>query len=70
MLDPAQIAGLLDPEPFGLDAAALVAAIKSLRGRFALAGATIAAYAPAAESDVADDAPTILRVIAALGLNS
>jgi len=70
VLDPAEIAGLLDPEPFGLSAAALVAAIKALRARFTLAGATIAAYAPAGPDDIADDAPTILRVIAALGLNS
>jgi arginase len=70
VLDPSEIAGLLDPEPFGLSATALVAAIKALRARFALAGATIAAYAPAGDGDIADDAPTILRLIAALGLNS
>lgn len=70
VLDPSELAGLLDPEPFGISAAALAAAIKALRTRFALAGATIAAYAPAGPGDVAEDAPTILRVIAALGLNS
>jgi arginase len=70
VLDPAELAGLLDPEPFGLGAAELAAAIKALRSRFDLAGATIAAYAPAGPDDAADDAPTILRVIAALGLNS
>lgn len=70
VLDPGELAGLLDPEPFGLPASGLVAAIKSLRARFALAGATISAYAPAGDDDIADDAPTILRVIAALGLNS
>ncbi|MEP6842441.1 MAG: arginase family protein [Pseudolysinimonas sp.] len=70
VLDPAEIAGLLDPEPFGLSAAALVATIKALRARFTLAGATIASYAPAGPDDIANDAPTILRVIAALGLNA
>jgi len=70
VLDPSELAGLLDPEPFGLPASTLVAAIKALRARYALAGATIAAYAPAGDGDVADDAPTILRVIAALGLNA
>jgi arginase len=70
VLDPAELSGLLDPEPFGLGAAVLAAAIKAVRAKFALAGATIAAYAPAGPDDVADDAPTILRVIAALGLNS
>jgi len=69
VLDPSELAGLLDPEPFGLGATAFVAAIKALRARFALAGATIAAYAPSGDGDIADDAPTILRVIAALNLN-
>jgi arginase len=70
VLDPSELEGLLDPEPFGISAAALAAAIKALRTRFVLAGATIASYAPAGPGDVAEDAPTILRVIAALGLNS
>ncbi len=70
VLDPSELAGLLDPEPFGVSAAALAAAIKALRARFSLAGATVAAYAPAGDDDIADDAPTILRVIAALGLNT
>jgi len=68
VLDPADLGGLLDPEPFGLRPAALVAAIRALRARFPLAGATLAAYAPS-EPDgeqAADDAATILRVIAAL----
>ncbi len=66
VLDPGEIAGLLDPEPFGLAASALVGAIKALRGRFDLAGATIAAYAPASPAEIVDDAPTILRIIGAL----
>jgi arginase len=70
VLDPSELAGLLDPEPFGVSAAGLAGAIKALRARFPLAGATIAAYAPAGDDDIADDAPTILRVIAALGLTS
>jgi arginase len=70
VLDPAELSGLLDPEPFGLTAAALVTTIKALRARFDLAGATIAAFAPANPDDAADDAPTILRVIAALGLSA
>lgn len=70
VLDPGELLGLLDPEPFGLSGAALAAAIKALRARFELAGATIAAYAPANADEATEDAPTILRVIAALGLNS
>jgi arginase len=66
VLDPGEIAGLLDPEPFGLAASTLVAAIRALRERFALAGATIAAYAPASPAETVDDAPTILRIIGAL----
>jgi arginase len=69
VLDPADLDGLLDPEPFGLAAPALVAAIKALRARFPLAGASLSAYAPSAADteQAADDAATILRVVAALG---
>ena len=68
VLDPADLGGLLDPEPFGLSTAALIAAIRGLRARFPLAGATLAAYAPTAldTEQAADDAATILRIIAAL----
>jgi arginase len=68
VLDPAELDGLLDPAPFGLGPTALVRAIKALRERFPLAGATLAAYAPNAldTEQAADDAATILRIIAAL----
>jgi arginase len=66
VLDPADFAGLLDPEPFGLRPAALVAAIAALTAALPLAGATIAAYAPASEEGRIDDAPTILRIVGAL----
>jgi arginase len=66
VLDPAEITGLLDPEPFGLAASTLVTLVRALRARFELAGATIAAYAPSSEADAMDDAPTILRIIGAL----
>ena len=68
VLDPAALDGLLDPAPFGLTPSALVAAIKALRTRFPLAGATLASYAPnsAGTEQAADDAATILRIIAAL----
>src|SRR5690606_22639371 len=68
VLDPASISSLLDPEPFGLEPATLVAAIRALRERFPLAGATIAAYAPADPDGeaAAEDSATILRLIAAL----
>ncbi len=66
VLDPAELAGLLDPEPFGLPASALVAAIKALTKRLPLSGATLAAYAPISEASKVDDAPTILRIVGAL----
>lgn len=66
VLDPADLGGLLDPEPFGLAPAALVAAIGALTDRLPLAGATLAAYAPASEEERIDDAPTILRIVGAL----
>ncbi len=68
VLDPADLDGLLDPAPFGLSPSALVGAIKALRARFPLAGATLACYAPSATDteQAADDAATILRIIAAL----
>jgi len=66
VLDPGEIAGLLDPEPFGLAASTLVSTIKAMRESFTLAGATVAAYAPASPAQTVDDAPTLLRIIGAL----
>ena len=66
VLDPSEFAGLLDPEPFGLPANALVAAIKALTARLPLSGATVAAYAPVSEESKLDDAPTLLRIVGAL----
>ena len=66
VLDPAELSGLLDPEPFGLASTALIAAIKALTAKLPLAGATIAAYAPSSEAGRVDDAPTILRIVGAL----
>jgi arginase len=66
VLDPPEFSGLLDPEPFGLPAAALIAAITALTARLPLAGATLAAYAPGSEEGRIDDAPTLLRIVGAL----
>lgn len=66
VLDPAEFAGLLDPEPFGLSVGGLTAAIGALTQQTPLAGATIAAYAPVSAESQADDAPTLLRIIGAL----
>ncbi|MEO5535212.1 MAG: arginase family protein [Pseudolysinimonas sp.] len=68
VVDPAEVDGLLDPAPFGMSVGALVGAIKALRARFPLAGATLAGYAPSSAKGehAAADAATILRIIAAL----
>jgi arginase len=66
VLDPSELAGLLDPEPFGLSTSALVAAIKAVTKSLPLAGATLAAYAPTSEESKVDDAPTLLRIVGAL----
>jgi arginase len=66
VLDPAEFAGLLAPIPFGVPATQLVAVIKALVARLTLAGATIASFAPESAEAAVDDAPTILRLIAAL----
>jgi arginase len=66
VLDPAEFAGLLEPIPFGVPTAQLVAAVKALVARLPLAGATIASFAPESAEAAVDDAPTILRLIAAL----
>lgn len=70
VLDPAELRGLLDPEPFGVPATRLIAGIRALVERFPLAGATLAAYAPSGVEDLADDGPTILRLIGALSSRS
>jgi arginase len=66
VLDPAEFLGLLEPIPFGVGTGELVAAIRALVARLPLAGATIASFAPESAEAAVDDAPTILRLIAAL----
>lgn len=66
VFDPGQFGGVSFPVPFGPDAAALIAAVRSLRERFPLAGATVAEFAPPAASEAIEDMPTILRLLGAL----
>lgn len=66
VLDPAEFDGLLEPIPFGVAAATLVATVRALVTRLPLAGATIASFAPETEDRAVGDLPTILRLIAAL----
>ncbi|MGW9632087.1 arginase family protein [Agromyces sp. NPDC055520] len=66
VLDPAALAGLSYPMPFGVGAAELVALIRAVTARFPLAGAAIAGFAPASPQAADDDLPTILRLVGAL----
>jgi arginase len=66
VLDPATFEGLLDPQPFGLEPATLVAAITALRARFDLVGAGLCSFAPATADAAGDDLGTILRIVGAL----
>jgi arginase len=66
VLDPAELAGLGEPVPFGVSAAHLVAVVRAVKARFPLAGAGITGFSPASADAAADDLPTILRIIGAL----
>ena len=66
VLDPADIEGLAAPQPFGVRATTLVEVIRALTTSLPLAGAGIAAFAPADVASAASDMPTVLRIIAAL----
>lgn len=66
VLDPADLAGLFDPVPFGVPAAQLVACLEALRARFPLAGAGITSFAPSSLAAASDDLPTILRIVGAV----
>lgn len=66
VLDPSELAGVSSAAPFGARAAALSAAIRALRGRVPLAGATIAGFAPRSAGDAVEDLGAILRLIGAV----
>lgn len=66
VLDPAEIAGVSTAAPFGVTAEALASAIRALRERFPLAGATIAGFAPRSPLDAVDDLGAILRLVGAV----
>lgn len=66
VLDPADVAGLANPVPFGIRVPDLVAAITALTQEFRVAGATLAGFSPASPDAADDDLPAILRLIGAL----
>jgi arginase len=66
VLDPADLAGLTAPVPFGVSGAELVVAIAALRARMTYAGGSITGFAPATPASAVDDLGTILRIVGAL----
>lgn len=66
VLDPAELAGVSSPAPFGAAPSALAAAIRRLREEFPLAGATIAGFAPRSPADAVDDLGSLLRLVGAV----
>ena len=66
VLDPAEIAGISDPVPFGVSVTQLIQAIRAVKASYPLAGASIAGFSPSSADAAADDLPAILRIIGAL----
>ncbi|MBS1906747.1 MAG: arginase family protein [Actinobacteria bacterium] len=66
VLDPSELAGVSSAVPFGLRTAEVVDAVRALRQRIPLAGATIAGFAPRSPGDAVEDMGAILRLIGAL----
>jgi len=66
VLDPAELTGIPEPVPFGVSVAELVQAIRAVKARFRIAGASIAGFSPASVDAANDDLPAILRIIGAL----
>jgi len=65
-LDPAELAGNAQPEPFGVTVAELTAAIARVRAELPLVGSSLAGYSPASLSAAPDDLGAILRIVGAL----
>ena len=66
VLDPAEVAGLSFPEPFGISVATLVENIRAVRRQVPVAGAGITQFAPSSPDAAADDLSALLRIISAL----
>jgi arginase len=66
VLDPSVMTGVSLPVPFGPTASEVIAAVRALRDRFPLAGATIAEFSPASADAAIEDMPTILRLVGAV----
>lgn len=66
VFDPSVITGLSFPVPFGPDAAAVISAVRAVRDRFPLVGATVAEFSPSPADAAIEDMPTILRLLGAV----
>jgi arginase len=66
VLDPAVLSGVSEALPFGLALDQLTGAIRELRSRIPLAGASITGFAPSTPAAAVDDLGTILRIVGAL----
>ena len=66
VLDPSEIVGVSSAVPFGASIADLSAALRRLRERVPLAGATIAGFAPRSPADAVEDMGAILRLVGAV----
>lgn len=66
VLDPAEFAGLTDPQPFGVSVPDLTGAIGAITQATPLAGAGITMFAPASPEAAVPDLPAVLRILSAL----
>lgn len=66
VLDPATFTGVTSTVPFGVQPAALIAAIARVREAVPLAGSSIAGFAPPSPAAAVDDLGAILRIVGAL----
>jgi arginase len=66
VLDPSEIDGLLEPVPFGLDGAGLVALVVAATAGRRLVGAALTGFAPVDPDRAVDDLGVILRVVGAI----
>lgn len=66
VLDPSEFSSVHSSVPFGITVAELTATIRLAVSAVPLAGAAICEFAPADDVIAADDAPAVLRILAAL----
>lgn len=66
VLDPADFSSVHAAVPFGFSVAELTGVLRAAVATTALTGAAICEFAPADASMAAEDAPTVLRILAAL----